>query len=133
MSAVGAGAALQAAAFEALGLIDGLGAYASAPLQAAVPYALVESGPESDWSHKSGDGRELRLAVTIRDRGETPVRLAQIAVQVEIAMDALDVPAPWRLVSFRFVRNRLMPPRKGSPDADWAAVIEWRARMLREN
>jgi hypothetical protein len=36
------------------------------------PYAIVETGPEIDWSHKSGAGRELRLAVTLRDKGERP-------------------------------------------------------------
>jgi hypothetical protein len=129
---MGAGSALQAAAFEALGGIEGLGVYAAAPMRAAVPHALVEAGPESDWSHKSGDGRELRLAVTIRDKGETPLHLAHMAIAVEDAIGALSaVGGGWRLVTLRFMRNRLMPPRAGSPDAEWAAVLEWRARMLR--
>ena len=132
MSDMGAGAALEAAAFAALGAIDGLGVFAAAPLQAAVPYAMVEAGPQSDWSHKSGEGRELRLAVTIRDKGETPLRLAQFAVEVETAMATLSVGGGWSLVSFRFLRNRLLPPQRGTPDATWSAVIEWRARMLRD-
>jgi hypothetical protein len=102
-------------------------------VQAAVCYAVVEPGLESDWSHKSGRGREVRLAVTLWDRGERPARLKALTEEAEAAVLAIvGVLQGWRLVSVHFQRCRTVPPGKGSPDAAWAAVIEFRARMLEE-
>jgi len=126
----GAGGALQTAA---LGLLEALaalnGAYPGPPLQAAVPYATVESGGETDWGHKSGDGREVRLAVGLRDEGERPDRIRSLMGSVEAALGtAPDVPG-WQLVSLQFLRSRLLREGRGRESA-WTALIEYRARML---
>lgn len=129
-----AAAALDAAAGAALRTIDGLGVFDGAPVQAAVPYALVEAGPETDWGHKSGQGRELRLAVTIRDAGESggerAVRLRRLMEGAESALagigPALD---GWRIVTLRFIRGRVV---KDAKKGTWAGVIEHRARLLKE-
>ena len=132
MSETGAGAALEAAAIEAVRNATGVGVYRGPPVQAAAPYAVVEAGPESDWSHKSGDGRELRLAVTIHDKGEAPARLRPLAAAAEKAIGTLPGELDgWRLVTVRFLRSMTVPPRAGSPNGSWAALIEFRARMLR--
>lgn len=124
-----AGTALAEAAMAALKDLAGLtGAFEGRPVQAAFPYALVEAGPELDWSHKSGTGREVRLALVLRDGGERPARLRDLAVQAEAAVEALAGElAGWRLVSLRFMRGRLIAEAKG----EWAAVSEYRARMLK--
>lgn len=68
-----AGEALTAAATARLKPLASLaGVHEAAPIQAARPYATVEAGPETDWSHKTGLGREVRLAVTIRDAASGP-------------------------------------------------------------
>lgn len=127
----GAGAALKAAAIETLEALELGGVYPGPPLQAASPYAIVECGPEGDWGHKSGRGRELRLAVTLRDSGERPERAEAFADVAEAAVEAgLDV-AGWRLVSLALVRRRTVAEgRRGG--AGWAVAIDWRARMLGE-
>lgn len=67
-----AGAAVQAAAVVALQEVTELGGvHDGPPLQAVVRYAVVEVGLETDWGHKSSAGREVRLAVTIRDAGQS--------------------------------------------------------------
>jgi hypothetical protein len=126
----GAATALQAAAIAALDGIEGLnGAYPAPPLQAAAPYALVECGAEGDWGHKSGKGRELRLAVTLRDEGERPERVQALADAVEGAIEAGLSPVGWRLVTLTLLRVRgLGPARGGGP----AILIEYRARLLAE-
>ena len=48
---------------ETLATLDLGAVYPGPPLQAAFPHAVVECGAETDWGHKSGRGRELRLAV----------------------------------------------------------------------
>jgi hypothetical protein len=126
-----AGQEIQAAAIAALKPVAGLsGAYAGPPLTAMTPYATVEAGPETDWSHKSGKGREVRLAVTVRDRGERADRLQEIAAAVEAALESMAAEmGGWRIVSLQFLRSRTVPAGKGSAP-EWAAVIEYRARLL---
>lgn len=124
-----AGEALQAAAMAALGGIGGLGLYEGPPVQAAFPYAVVEAGPESDWGYKNGQGREVRLAVTLHDKGERPVRLKALMSAAEAALEAMGEVEGWQLVTMRFLRSRLVRDAKGQ----WAGAIDYRARMLRTN
>jgi len=124
---VSAGQALQAAAITALSSIEGLnGAYPGRPIQGALPYATAEVGGEVDWSHKSGRGREVRLMVTLRDGGEGPERVQALGEAAEAALAGIGgVLDGWRVVSLRFLRGRLVQEKAG-----WAAVLEYRARML---
>jgi len=127
----GPGATLRAAAIEAIESLELGGVYPGPPLQAAFPYATVECGPESDWGHKSGRGREVRLAVTLRDSGERPERAQAFAEVVEAAMEAgLDVEG-WRLVTLALVRARTVAEGRGGR-MGWAVAIDYRARLLAE-
>ena len=125
----GAGQALAEAALAALRTVDGLnGSYDGPPLSAAFPYAIVETGPESDWSHKSGEGRELRLSILVRDKGERPARLRGIMAAVEPAIAGIGPDlAGWRLVNLVFLRGSMLR----EAGAAWSAAIEYRARLLR--
>jgi hypothetical protein len=136
MSDLGAGGTIGARAVAALKAISGLGVYDAPPVQAVAPYAVVETGPETDWGHKTGAGRELRLAVTLWDRGERPIRLRALTRAAEAALEALEDGADgeegggWQLVSLHFLRDRAVPPRAPAPQALTAALIEYRARLL---
>ena len=125
----GAGQALAEAALTALGSLDGLnGAWDGPPLTAAFPYGLVETGPESDWSHKSGEGRELRLSILVGDKGERPARLRMLVAGVEAAMAGIGPDlAGWRLVNLVFLRGSMLR----EAGAAWTAAIEYRARLLK--
>lgn len=125
----GAGEMLQDAVLAALRTIRELGVYDGPPVQAVVPNAVVEVGPETDWSHKSGLGRELRVAVTLRDDGERPARLRRLIGEAEAVLETIPAQLPgWQLVTLRFLRSRLL--RESGKAPHWAAVIEYRARML---
>ena len=131
MSGLGAGETVAARAVAALKAISGLGVYDAPPVQAVAPYAVVETGPETDWGHKTGAGRELRLAVTLWDRGERPVRLRALTRAAEQALEALEGDGEgWQLVSLHFLRDRAVPPRAPAPNALTAALVEYRARLL---
>ena len=120
-----AGGALQEVLAARLGAVAELtGVYDGPPARAAYPYAVIDAGNESDWSHKNGAGREVLVAVTIWD--EQPVRLQALADAVEAAVAGAGSPVGWSLVSLRFVRRRTIRDVAGP----WAAAVDFRARLL---
>lgn len=122
-----AGGALQEVLAARLAAVAELtGVYDGPPARATFPYVVLDAGTESDWSHKSGTGRELLVAVTVWD--EQPVRLHALADAVEAAVSGAGSPLGWSLVSLRFLRRRIIRDVAGP----WAAAIDYRLRLLSE-
>ena len=120
-----AGGALQAALAATLaGEVRLTGVYDGPPARAGFPYAVIDAGSESDWSHKSGAGREVLLALTVWD--EQPARLADLADVAEVAAAGVGGVAGWQLVSMRLIRRRTVRDVAGP----WATAIDFRARLL---
>ena len=120
-----AGGALQSGIASALGGIgDVTGVFDGPPARAAYPYVALDATTETDWSHKSGDGREVMVAVTVWD--DQPVRLHALADAVEAAIETLGAVSGWQLVTMRLVRRRVVRDVAGP----WAAAVDFRARML---
>lgn len=123
-----AGGALQAAIAAALSGVEGLGGvFDGPPARAAYPYAALDASTESDWGHKSGAGREVLVAITLWD--DQPIRLYELADQVETQMQSLPDLDGWQLVSMQLMRRRVLRDVAGP----WAAAIDFRARMLALN
>jgi hypothetical protein len=122
--------ALQAGTVAALSAATGLAVYDAPPVQAVFPYATVDCGPETDWGHKSGKGRELRVAVTVRDAGERPVRLPSLMNAVEAALDSAPAAEGWQVVTFAWLRSRSVREGRAPGPVEWTGVAEYRARML---
>ena len=129
-------ALLSAAMIEALGGCPGVadvvtGIFDAPPVRAARPYALVEDAVLGDWGTKDMAGREGRVAVLLYDGGERPVRLRALVGEAEAAIDAMprDLGEGWRVVTLVLARSRIV--REG--ESRWAAMSEWRVRMLRES
>lgn len=119
-----AGGALQSAIASSLaGNAELSGVFDGPPARAAYPYVALDATTEADWSHKSGTGREVMVAITVWD--DQPVRLHGLADKVEAALDGLAVDG-WQLVTMRLVRRRVVRDVAGP----WAAAIDYRARML---
>lgn len=99
------------------------------PVRAARPYAEVAEALLTDWSTKDMAGREGRVAIVLRDAGERPVRLRELAGEVDAAVEALprDLPGGWRIASLVPVRSRIVREGEGL----WAGTNEYRVRMLR--
>jgi hypothetical protein len=122
-----AGGALQAALASALASVAELtGVFDGPPARAAYPYVALDATTEIDWSHKSGGGREVLVAITVWD--DEPVRLHAIADQIETRLEGLSDVEDWQLVTMRLVRRRVLRDVAGP----WAAAIDFRARMLAE-
>ena len=102
-----AGGALQTAVAAALGSISELsGTFDGAPARAAYPYAVMDLGSESDWSHKSGKGREVLVAITLWD--DQPVRLHSLTDVVEAAMEGVVAAEGWQLVNMSQLRRKII-------------------------
>ncbi len=120
-----AGGAIQAALADALaseGRMTGI--YDGPPARAGFPYAVIDAGSESDWSHKNGEGREVLVALTIWD--EEPARLAELADAAEALAGGVAIAGGWQLVSMRLLRRRTVRDVAGP----WATAIDFRARLL---
>lgn len=120
-----AGAALQAALAASIGAVTELtGVFDGPPARAAFPYAAIDASTEADWSHKSGSGREVLIAVTLWD--DQPARLQSLADLVEAKVVATTVGTEWQLVNLTLIRRRTIRDVAGP----WATAIDFRARML---
>lgn len=123
---------LQAAAIAALSAHPVLktelsGIYDGPPPRAAFPYISVTDGLTSDWGTKTNQGREIRLAFTVWDDGESATRLVTLLGHVEDAVMALprDLPG-WRIASLIFLRSIIVR----DPAGPWAGLVEHRVRLL---
>jgi hypothetical protein len=124
---VSAGGAVQTAIAAALSNIAELtGVFDGPPARASYPYVVLDATTESDWSHKSGAGREVLVAITVWD--DEPVRLHSLADQVEAQLQAPQPIDGWQLVTLRLLRRRVVRDVAGP----WAAAVDYRARMLAE-
>jgi hypothetical protein len=120
-----AGGALQTAIAAALNAIPDLtGVFDGPPARATYPYATIDAAAETDWGHKSGEGREVMVGITVWD--DQPVRLHGLADSVEAGMRALPAIDGWQLVTMRLVRRRVLRDVAGP----WAGAVDFRARML---
>ncbi|MGB5484870.1 DUF3168 domain-containing protein [Parasphingorhabdus sp.] len=112
---------------ELTGLVSGI--YDGPPPRADFPYIALATGASLDWSHKGGVGRELSLALTAYDDGETAARLHRVMALVEETLESgLDDPLGWQIVTFDFRRTRILR----SAVSPWSGLVEYRARVLRE-
>jgi hypothetical protein len=104
--------------------------YDGAPPRAAFPYIVISDSPVTDWSTKTEQGREIRLALTIWDNGEVAQALRFLMVTVEAAMDNFprDLPG-WHVASLIFLRSLI----SRAADGPSVALIEYRVRVLETN
>lgn len=105
------------------------GVFDGPPPRAAFPYISMTDGVSNDWSTKTEQGREIRLALTLWDDGEQASRLSSLKGHVEDAIAAMprDLPG-WRIASVVFLRSMVIR----DPVGPWAALVEHRVRMLRQ-
>ncbi len=104
------------------------GVYDGPPPRARFPYVALTTGASLDWSFKGGAGRELSLALTVHDDGQSAARLHRTMALVEEALEAgLEDPDGWQIVTFDFRRTRILR----NAISPWSGLIEYRARVLR--
>jgi len=98
-----------------------------APLRAAPPWLGIVASASSDFSHKSGTGRELRVALELQYLGDDPSAAAELVAAIEARVAALEPDQPeYRIASFTFLRARA--EQRG--EARRAYLLEYRARLI---
>ncbi|WP_156679429.1 DUF3168 domain-containing protein [Sphingomonas profundi] len=129
----GAAAAVQAALVAALRghvalMADVSGVFLGPPARAVYPYVAIGGAVSADWSHKTGSGREHRLAVSLWD--VDPGRAIVLAGAVESAIEGMArVLDGHRIVSLVLMRSRML---RESRDGPWASIADYRVRTLAE-
>ncbi len=98
-----------------------------APLRASLPWLAIVASASSDWSHKTGAGREVRIAVELQARGDDPATAASLVKAIEDAVGTLPAEQPdFRIASQQFLRART-EQRGGTIRA---VLLEYRFRVL---
>jgi len=98
-----------------------------APLRASLPWLAIVASASADWSHKTGAGREIRIAVELQARGDDPATAASQVKAIEDAIGALPADQPdFRIASHHFLRART-EQRDGTMRA---VLLEYRFRVL---
>ena len=98
-----------------------------APLRASLPWLAIVASASADWSHKTGVGREVRIAVELQARGDDPQTAATLVRDIEDAILALPPAQPtFTVVATQFLRART-EQRGGTTRA---VLLEYRFRIL---
>lgn len=78
------------------------------PVSASLPTLAIVASASVDRGHKTGAGREVRLALELLDRSDDPATSAAIADRIEQRIATLDpTQAGFRVVVTRFLRSRV--------------------------
>lgn len=100
-----------------------------APLRTALPWLALTASASTDWSNKSGRGREIRVALELNYRGNEQLAEGALIAAIEARAESLPADqssAGFRIASFTFVKARA--EQRG--EALRALVLEYRARVL---
>jgi hypothetical protein len=111
-------------------LADGLNTIVEeAPSRTALPWLALTASASADWSHKTGRGREIRVALELAYRGDDPLSESALIAAIEQRVEALPVDQSangFTLANIRFLKARA--EQRG--EARRALVLEYTARVL---
>ena len=98
-----------------------------APSRTSLPWLAIAASASADWSCKSHMGRELRVALELHCRGDTPEAAAALTETIGLRIEALPPVQPgYRIVSRQFLRART----EQRTESARAILIEYRFLLL---
>lgn len=111
-------------------LAEGLNAIVEeAPIKTALPWLALTASASTDWSTKSGRGREIRVALELNYRGYEQLAETGLISAIETRMESLPADqsaAGFQIASLTFLKARA--EQRG--EALRSLVLEYRARVL---
>lgn len=98
-----------------------------APVRSSLPWLAIVASASADWSHKTGTGREIRVAIELQTRGDDAATAGSLVETIEGAMGSFPADQPTlAIVSRQFLRART-EQRGGTIRA---VLLEYRFRVL---
>ena len=98
-----------------------------APLRVSPPWLGIVASASGEFGHKTGAGREVRVALELQFTGDDPAEAADLVNAIEARVLAFPPDQPgYRLASLAFLRARAQ--QRG--EARRAFLLEYRARLL---
>lgn len=98
-----------------------------APSRTSLPWLVITASSSTDWSCKTHQGREIRLALELQCRGDAPDTAAALVAAIEARVESLPhAQATFQLVSTVFLRARA--EQRG--ESRRAILLEYRFRVL---
>lgn len=102
--------------------------------QASGPFVMLAECSGADWGGKGLDGREVRIAIELRDPGEGAGGIAAMLTLVDGALRGVAglVRDGWQLVGVALIRSRIARPGPGHRrEGGWRGVVDYRVRAVR--
>ena len=98
-----------------------------APSPAPAPSLAIAASAAADWSTKTAQGREVRIAFELLDRNDDATRTATLATRIEHRIATLPaVQQGLRVVVTQFLRSRT----ERRPRNMRAVLLEYRFKIL---
>lgn len=98
-----------------------------APSRTALPWLAIAASASVDWSTKTQAGREVRIALELHCRGDTPAAAAELVAAIEARIATFPRAQPgFDVASRRFLRARA--EQRG--ESRHAILIEYAFRLL---
>lgn len=98
-----------------------------APSRTSLPWLAVAASASADWSCKDRRGREVRVALELHCRGDTPDAAADLVAAIEARADALPRDQDgFAVITAQFLRARA--EQRG--ESRRAILLEYRFRVL---
>ena len=98
-----------------------------APLRASPPWLGLVASASTDFGHKTGMGREVRVALELQTLGDDACGTADLVAAIEARIATLPPDQPeYRIASLTFLRARA--EQRG--EARRAVLLEYRARLI---
>lgn len=100
-----------------------------APSRTALPWLALTASASTDWSTKSGPGREIRVALELNYRGDDPLAESALIAAIERRVESLpgdQSTAGFTIASLIFLKARA----EQRAEARRAIVLEYRVRAM---
>ena len=98
-----------------------------APLRASPPWLGIVASASTDFGHKTGAGREVRVALELQTLGDDACGTAELTSAIEARIAAMPADQPdFRIASLTFLRARA--EQRG--EARRTVLLEYRARLI---
>lgn len=98
-----------------------------APSRTSLPWLAIASSSSTDWSCKTNAGREIKVALELQCRGDTPDAAAALVTAIEASVASLPrAQTAFQIVSAIFLRASVAQ----HAESRRAITLEYRFRVL---